>query len=149
MNNGTIATVTTVIHTPRERVWRALLDPDTIAGYLFGIQLTTDWQEGSPMHWRGAYPGCAFEDHGRVLKVREPELLRYALINGRGRAEHTITLELKEAEGVTRLRLTQDRMPSAAAQEATEQKWATAMDGLKKLLGDAPLVPPDESRPGR
>jgi uncharacterized protein YndB with AHSA1/START domain len=95
------------------------------------------------MHWRGTYPGCAFEDHGRVLKVREPELLRYALVNGRGRAEHTITLELKEAEGVTRVRLTQDRMPSTAAQEATEQKWATAMDGLRMLLVGAPAVPTD------
>ena len=43
--------------TPRFEVWEALTSPQMIQQYLFGTQVTTDWQVGSPITYRGVWQG--------------------------------------------------------------------------------------------
>ncbi len=145
MNTAFTASVTTVMHERIDRVWKALLDPADIAKYMMGAQVDTDWQEGSPITWKGEWQGKSFEDHGRVLKVREPDLLKYSHTGPDG-SEHIVTIELKETAGSTHLRLSQDNNPTAKAKEHAEANWTTMLDGLKKLLGEAPVPPPEEMR---
>ncbi len=149
MSKGIEAIVTTIIHAPIDRVWKALIDPEDIARYMMGARVNTDWVEGNPIHWSGEWKGKAFEDEGRVLKVREPDLLAYthnsASADGTTE-EHVVTIELKEVGGVTHLRLTQDGNATQTAREHAEANWTQMLDQLKKMLGEAPVPSPEVTR---
>ncbi|HMC98357.1 MAG TPA: SRPBCC family protein [Flavobacteriales bacterium] len=148
MNTGIIARATAIIHEPVDRVWKALVDPEMIARYMMGAQVFSDWKEGSPIVWKGEWKGKAYEDHGQVLKVKEPELLKYSHRSGSDDQgeEHTVTIELKEVAGVTHLRLTQDNNATEEARQHSEENWNRMLDGLKKVLGEAPVAKPEVPR---
>jgi hypothetical protein len=40
--------------------------------YMFGTNVISDWQEGSPILWKGEWQGKKYEDLGVILKL-EPE----------------------------------------------------------------------------
>jgi uncharacterized protein YndB with AHSA1/START domain len=147
--NGTMqsaeqAQVTTVIHFPQEDVWRTLLDPEAIPAYMLGARITTDWQEGSDITWRTGSAEHGTERKGRVLAVREPDLLRYTLVHGSDGVEKVVSFELREVAGKTHLRVTQDGNASTAEREAAEENWNLMLDGLKQYMGEAPVPPPEE-----
>ena len=149
MIKGIPAIATVIIHEPIDRVWKALVDPKDIARYMMGAQVTTTWKEGSPITWKGEWKGKPFEDTGRVLEVRQPDLLKYAHRSGNAptaEEEHTVTIELKEVAGVTHVRLTQDHNATEEARAASEANWTAMLEGLKKLLGDAPVAKPEVTR---
>ena len=66
---GLIATAETDISAAPDRVWSALVDPEQIKQYMFGSQVVTDWQPGSPIVWKGVYDGKPYEDKGEVLEI--------------------------------------------------------------------------------
>jgi len=47
---------------------------------------------------------------------------------------HTVTIELVEERGRTRVSLSQDNNPTEEARAHSEQNWKGMLDGLKKLL---------------
>lgn len=145
---GYIAVVSTIIHHPIERVWKALIDPEEIQRYMMGARVNTDWKEGSPITWIGEWEGHQYVDNGTVLVVREPDLLKYTHTSGSSgkAAEHTVTIELKEVAGVTHLRLSQDGNSTDTQREAAEEKWGRMLDQLKAMLGEAPVPAPEAPR---
>lgn len=147
MSTKSIAEVTTVIHDTIERVWRALVDPEMIASYMMGTNVTTDRKEGSPITWKGEWKGKAYEDSGELIIVREPELFKYTHVSGADPEQaHTVTVELKEVGGVTHLHLTQDNNLTEESRRESEKNWTAMFDGLKKALGEAPVSKPEEAR---
>ena len=130
-----------------EHVWKALTDPDEIAKYMMGARITTDRNEGSPIVWRGEWKGKPFEDMGRVPAYREPDLLRYAHRSGNAPdEEHIVTIEMKDVAGVTHVRLTQDNNTTQEAADKAQANWSMMLDGLKVMLGEAPVAPPEVPR---
>ena len=147
MSSKTLAEVTTVIHEPVDRVWQALVDPKLISQYMMGAEVITDWEEGSTIRWKGEWQGKPYEDRGHLLIVREPDLLKYTHVSSAAPDKaHTITVELIEVAGVTHLHLTQDNNVSQEACIAAEKNWRAILDGLKKVLGEAPVKAPKEAR---
>lgn len=149
MDTKHIADITTVIHEPIDRVWKALVDPEQIAQYMMGAKVVSDWKEGSSITWKGEWNGKPFEDHGKVVAVREPELLKYTHATGSSSAAestHTVSIELKEVAGVTHLHLTQDNNASDDARAESEKNWNAMLQGLKKMLGEAPVAQPAQPR---
>lgn len=136
---GHVATVELSVDAPAQRVWRALTDPDLVAEYMFGAQVVTDWQVGSPIVWRGEYEGKQFEDHGTVLAVEPGRLLEVThfspLTGQEDRPEnyHTVRYQLAEDDGVTTLRLDQDNNTTEEEAEHTGATWRTMMEGLKRV----------------
>ena len=61
---GNLATAETEIEAPASRVWAALTDPDQIKEYMFGSQVETSWEVGSPITWNGEYEGRPYQDKG-------------------------------------------------------------------------------------
>lgn len=55
--SGDTVTVRKTIDAPAEEVWAALTTPETIKHYFFGSEVETDWEEGSPIVFRGEYEG--------------------------------------------------------------------------------------------
>ncbi len=71
-----VAHAETEISASPDQVWDALTDPEAISRFMFGSQVDTDWQVGSPITWTGEYDGTSFTDKGEILQVDAPERLR-------------------------------------------------------------------------
>jgi uncharacterized protein YndB with AHSA1/START domain len=140
MNGNYVAKTSINIEAPKERVWEALTDPQLIKQYLFGTEVTTDWQVGSPITYRGTWEGKPYEDKGVVLENEPGKLLVstfWSALSGvpdLPENYQTVRYELSSEAGGTRLSLTQDNNATQEAAEHSEQNWNMVLDGLKKLL---------------
>lgn len=140
MTRGYVATASTVIHAPVAKVWQALTDREMIRQYLFGTEVTSDWQAGSPITYRGVWEGKAYEDKGTILQIEPEKLLVstfWSALSGKPDAPENYNLvryELAPDDGGTRVTITQDNNASQQEADHSQQNWGMVLDGLKKLL---------------
>ena len=140
MNNTFISKTSTTINAPASKVWNALTKPDLIKQYLFGTQVTTDWQVGSPISYKGIWNGKAYEDKGRVLQMEVGKLLvstYWSSLSGLPDVPanyKTVRYELNTEGNRTGLTITQDNNESQEEASHSEQNWMMVLDGMKKLL---------------
>jgi uncharacterized protein YndB with AHSA1/START domain len=78
MKNNLIAKASATIDAPVAKVWDALVNPEAIKQYMFGTNVATDWQEGSPITWKGEWQGKAYEDKGVIRQVKPERILQYS-----------------------------------------------------------------------
>jgi uncharacterized protein YndB with AHSA1/START domain len=140
MNETFIAKATITVQAPASKVWEALTRPDLIKQYLFGTQVTTDWQVGSPISYKGVWQGKAYEDKGRVLQ-NEPEKLLvstfWSSLSGLPDIPEnyqTVRYELSAEDDKTRLTIIQDNNDTQEAADHSSENWRMVLGGLKKLL---------------
>jgi uncharacterized protein YndB with AHSA1/START domain len=135
-----VATAECVIDAPPEEVWRALTDPAAIRQFMFGSDVHTDWQPGSPITWKGEFEGKSYEDKGEILTVQSGRLLEVSHFSPLSGQEdqpenyHRVRYELQPDGGGTRVRLTQDNSGSAEEAEHSSAMWQAMLDGLKKVV---------------
>ena len=140
MGKGQVARAAVDVEAPAGEVWDALVTPETIEKYMFGAKVDSDWKEGSPITWKGEWKGKPYEDKGEIVRCEPGRLLEYthySPLSGEPDAPesyHTVTIELAEKGGQTRVSLSQDNNPTAEAREHSEKNWATMLDGLKKVV---------------
>jgi uncharacterized protein YndB with AHSA1/START domain len=140
MTRGLIATASVTIHAPAAEVWAALTSPAKIEQYLLGTEVVSDWQEGSPITWRGEYEGKSFEDKGVILTLQPGRVLRYSHyspLSGKPDTPehyHTVTVELAPRGTSTTVRLSQDNNESEAGRDHATQFWQAMLERLKALL---------------
>lgn len=134
---GYTAEATTEIAAPADRVWKALTDPDEIKQWMFGSQVETDWEPGSPIRWKGEFQGKSYEDKGEVLEVEPGKRLsvtHFSPLTGQDDVPenyHTVTYALDERDGGTTVRLTQDNASSQDEADHSAQTWQQMLDGIK------------------
>ncbi len=140
MNKKFIAKSEVRINAPAAKVWEALTNPELIRQYLFSTQVTTDWQVGSPITYKGEWQGKAYEDKGEILQV-EPERLLvstfWSSLSGLPDVPenyNTVRYELSPADGMTRLTITQDNNSTQEAASHSERNWKVVLDKMKELL---------------
>jgi uncharacterized protein YndB with AHSA1/START domain len=135
-----VATAQCEIDAPPEEVWRALTDPEEIRKYMFGSEVKTDWQPGSPITWKGEFEGRAYEDKGEIIAVepgRRLEVTHFSPLTGQEDLPenyHRVRYDLRPANGGTSLRLTQDNSGSTEEAEHSGANWQMMLDGLKKVV---------------
>lgn len=140
MTTNLIANASVTIRAPRADVWHALITPPVIAKYMFGTEVVSGWTEGSPIVWKGEWQGRSYEDKGTILQLRPERLLQFTHFSPSlglpdvPENHHTVTIELADAAGATRVTLTQDNNATEQARAHSEKNWETALQGLKKLL---------------
>jgi uncharacterized protein YndB with AHSA1/START domain len=140
MEKDHIARVSTVIDAPVSSVWDALVNPETIKQYMFGTDVVSSWEEGSPIVWKGEWQGKSYEDKGVIQQCKPGELLQYTHFSPLSGLPdepdnyHTVTISVTPDGSRTRLVLTQNRNPTAEAREHYEKNWTMVLTGLKKLL---------------
>ena len=128
------------INAPAAKVWEALISPRMIQQYLFGTQVTTDWQVGSPITYRGVWQGKPYEDKGTILQVEPEKLLVstfWSALSGLADLPenyNTVSYALSNDGLATRLTITQDNNATAEDASHSEQNWKMVLDGIKKLL---------------
>jgi uncharacterized protein YndB with AHSA1/START domain len=128
------------IQAPASKVWEALTRPDLIKQYLFGTQVVTDWQVGSPITYQGVWQGKPYEDKGKVLQVEPGKRLVstfWSSLSGEPDLPEnykTVHYELSPAGDGTKLTIIQDNNASQEEAEHSEQNWKMVLEGIKKLL---------------
>lgn len=140
MNNKFTARATSTINVPASKVWDALTKPELIKQYLFGTEVETDWQVGSPITYRGVWEGKPYEDKGEILQIEPEKLLVstfWSSLAGLPDAPEnykTVYYELSQKNGGTKLTITQDNNADQGEADHSAQNWNTVLDSLKKLL---------------
>ena len=66
------ASASIIVDSPKQRVWKALTEPDLVSQYFMGATVKTDWQVGHPITFSGTWKDKPFEDKGEILSF-EPE----------------------------------------------------------------------------
>ena len=140
MNKKFTAKVVISIKAPALKVWDALTKPELIKQYLFGTQVTTDWQVGSPITYEGIWEGKPYKDKGTILQVEQGRLLvstfwsALAGLPDVPENYQTISYELSAEGSGTKLTLTQDNNNTQEDANHSEQNWKMVLEGMKKLL---------------
>ncbi len=121
-------------------VWRALTDPATIKEYMFGAEVTSDWQVGSPIVFKGEWEGKQFEDKGTILAFEPEKLLEYTHFSPMSGKEdapenyHNVSYKLEASGSGTRVMVLQDGNDDESSREHAEKTWSAMLDKLKQTL---------------
>jgi len=140
MNETFIAKATITINVPAPKVWEALTTPELIKQYLFGTNVTTDWQVGSPIVYEGIWEGKAYRDKGVILQVEPEKLLvstYWSALSGKPDIPEnyqTVRYELATEGKGTRLTIVQDNNATQEDANHSAQNWSMVLAGMKKLL---------------
>jgi len=123
-----------------DKVWEALTDPALVKQYLFGTTVTSDWQVGSPITYKGVWEGKVYEDKGEILECEPGKTLvstYWSSMSGVPDSPEnyaTVGYFLSEENHGTRLKITQDDNKSQESADHSAENWSMVLDGLKKLL---------------
>ena len=140
------AQVSKVIQATAAEVWTALTTPKIMKSYFLGADVSSDFQLGSPITFRGEFKGKTYEDKGEIQTVEPQRRLTFSHFSPlAGRPDvpenyHTVTFDLAPVPGGTKVTLTQANLaggvkPSDVKQRAEfEKNWMSVLDGLKKTV---------------
>ncbi|MFZ0169630.1 MAG: SRPBCC domain-containing protein [Candidatus Dormiibacterota bacterium] len=141
MKDSFVAAKSITINASADAVWQALTDPEMVRQYMYGTNMETDWQVGSPITWKGEWQGSTYEDKGSVLEVKPRRLLKVTHWSPMAGTEdtpdnyHTVTYELAGEEGTTTLTVKQDNNASQEeADKMAENNWGPVLEGLKAAV---------------
>jgi uncharacterized protein YndB with AHSA1/START domain len=140
MDEGLIAKASTLIDAPIDKVWSALITPESIKQYMFGTTVASEWREGSPITWKGEWEGKPYEDKGVILKLQPQRTLQYSHFSPlMGRPDkpenyHRVKIDLSRAGNQTRVDLAQDNNLTEEARAHSEKNWNMMLTALKAFL---------------
>jgi uncharacterized protein YndB with AHSA1/START domain len=140
MARGLVAEAVTTVDAPREKVWDALVNPLVIKQYMFGTEVESDWEVGSPIVWKGEWQGKRYEDKGVILQLQPARMIQYSHFSPlSGHPDtpenyHTVTIELSDDGDTTLVELSQDNNGSEEAREHSSANWKQMLSALKDHL---------------
>jgi uncharacterized protein YndB with AHSA1/START domain len=137
-----------LLRAPRSRVWRAITDSKEF-GTWFQIRFTEPFRPGATVRGQITYPGKEYLTGDFVIETMEPESLfvyrwhPFAVDPNHDYSNEPMTrveFRLEDAEGGTRLRLTEsgfDALPIARRAEALKKNdggWTAQMTAIERYL---------------
>jgi uncharacterized protein YndB with AHSA1/START domain len=140
MSKGITARVVLYFNAPVAAVWDALTKPELVKQYLFGSDLHTTWEVGTPILFTGEWEGAKYEDRGTVLAFEPLQMLTYDYWSSMSGTEdtpdhrQTITYRVAAAEGGTQLTIVQENVPSEESREHSEANWKGVLEGMRALV---------------
>lgn len=78
MVNDVIIARSAVLNATPERVWEALTHPGMTKQYYYNCEITSDWQKGSAIRWKGNYRGREIESDGQILEIIPGRKIKYS-----------------------------------------------------------------------
>ncbi len=140
MENDYIAKASVTINKTGEDIWEALVNPAMISEYMFGTYVTSDWNEGSEIRWKGEWEGKTYEDKGKILRLEPGKVLKYSHYSplsglpDKPGNYHTVTIVLSEKPTGTLVSLEQDHNTTEESQEHSEKNWNMMLMNMKDFL---------------
>jgi uncharacterized protein YndB with AHSA1/START domain len=127
------------INAPISKVWKTVTEPEMVKLWQFGSDLITTWKVGSEIKFVTEWEGQIFEQWGKILEVRENELLKYSLFAPRPDLEDkpenyfVMSYFLTEENGITELEIIQEDNRPNAIQEEQQGEENPILKSLKDL----------------
>ncbi|MDQ3077117.1 MAG: SRPBCC domain-containing protein [bacterium] len=140
MDKKLIARSEVSINASSEKVWEALTKPELVKQYLFGTDMKTTWEVGSPITYTGEWEGKPYEDKGTILEVvpgKKIVMTYWSPASGVADIPEnykTIAYEIIPQGDTTKLVIIQDNNGTEESRDQSEQNWSTVLGGIKKLL---------------
>jgi uncharacterized protein YndB with AHSA1/START domain len=78
MVNDVIITRSILLNATPERVWEALTHPGMTKQYYFNSEVSSDWQKGSTLRWKGNYQGRPVSAEGKILDIIPGRKIKYS-----------------------------------------------------------------------
>ena len=134
MAENLVARAVVEVRSSAEDVWSVMVDPE--ARWMVGSRVTSTYVVGDPITFDGEWEGKPFQDHGEIVEVDRPWLLRYthySPLSGQPDVPqnyHHLTFTLGESDGSTTVTLEQDGNGSTGEVEHAEALWRQVLDGL-------------------
>ena len=127
------------INATTDRIWFVLTDPSTIARYLYGASLHTDWGIGSQILFQGEYEGTKWQDKGVVREFVAGSRLAYDYWSGScGLADlpenyARVTFAMESNSIGTVLVIEQKGYASKQSFETSGQGWENMLSSIKTI----------------
>ncbi len=128
------------INASREKVWKALTEPEKVKAWQYGSELITDWGVGNEIRFKSEWEGQIFEQWGTVLEFEPNKKLKYNLFAPRpdldDKPENYFEMEYKltEKENGTELKIIQEDNRPGAKQEPEQGEENPVLKMLKELI---------------
>jgi len=142
MTNELIVRRSIEIKAPVRRIWEILTDPEHTKKYMFGCEVVSDWNIGSPLIWRGAADGIVYVK-GDLLALVKEKIFSFTVFDPNAGIEDvpanytTVIIELVPGDGSTTLTVTQGDFTGMADAEnrfmSTEAGWDMVLPRIKEL----------------
>lgn len=140
MNREHISTSKIDIKAPPQKVWKALVQPDIAKKYFYGAEVITDWQEGSPIIFKGEFNGNTYKEKGTLLTVKPAHRLQYTHwsnldgIPDLPENYRTWTFDLQETSGITQLSISEDNIPTDKLKKRSDEFWTSVLKSIKDIV---------------
>ena len=122
-----------------QKVWKTVTEPEMVKLWQFGSDLKTTWKVGSEIKFVTEWEGQIFEQWGKILEIRQNELLKYSLFAPRQDLEDkpenyfVMSYILTEENGYTKLEIIQEDNRPNAVQEEQQGEENPILKSLKDL----------------
>ena len=132
---------TVTINAPVSKLWDALTNPELIKRWMLDteINVTTDWQIGGPIIFRGSLQWINFENKGTILQFEPEKAFQYnywSTLSGLPDVPSNYTVVgfvVSPAENETTLTLTLSNFPNQVIYKHLDFYWTVTLDVLKRL----------------
>jgi uncharacterized protein YndB with AHSA1/START domain len=128
----------TYIRTTREKLWRALIEPEFTRRYWMATTQESDWKPGAS--WRIVFADGRMADSGEVVEINPPRRLvlkwRHEIIPALTAEGYSrMTYELEQAGETVKLILTHEMdVRDSKFIKAISSGWPMILSSLKSLL---------------
>lgn len=122
----------------KNAVWKVLTDPTYIKDWL-GVDIETNWKEGSAITFSFSWEGKNFIDKGHILKFKEMDTFSYDYWSGFSGTPDSpenysiITFQLFDNQENTKLSLTHSNFSTPTMYEHSDQNWEETLNKIKQL----------------
>ena len=137
------------INASTSQVWHILTTPGLMRKWMMPddveINISTDWEVGSPMVIRGNMNGRNFENNGTVLKFEPEKTLEYSHLSSMSRlpdqpeSYSIIEFGLQPMEDLTVLTLTISNFPTESIYKHLAFYWNVTLEVLKRMIENKPI----------
>lgn len=141
MNKNLRVSKNILIDSTAEKVWDFLVNPKKIKIYLFGTEILTDWEIGSPIIFQGEYNGQQYKDKGNVLENIKNRMLKYNYWSGfsglEDRADNycIVRCEIEDlSEFQVKFTWTQEGFANEESQQHSENGLYGMLEQIKELV---------------
>jgi uncharacterized protein YndB with AHSA1/START domain len=122
-----------------DKVWEILTSPEKVKLWQFGSDLITTWEVGSNIEFITEWEGQIFKQWGKVLEIKQNELIKYSLFAPRPELEDkpenyfVMNYVLTSENGKTKLEIIQEDNRPNAVQEEPQGEENPIIQSLKQI----------------
>ena len=129
MGETFVARVSLTINAPREKVWNAFVNPETIKQYMPVTSVVSEWREDSPIVWKSEFQGNSRPIFRSSGAIQPPENYQ------------RVTIALSDEGAQTHLSVTERDNMTKRELEHSQGSWRMVLHGMKALLEGTSVMP--------